>query len=128
MGVLEVETVAGTRDNSDLEVGGVGEHGLGGFRDRVEAGWGGEAVSTTEWEVSLASDDEDWGLGWVHAASGTSDGEELTDGYWLASHCSNLENLGVKVSLLHKCQLTYFVIKMLQLCLQRRSWSEQQMR
>lgn len=97
--VLEVETVSSALNNVDDKVGGVGEHGLGGLRDGVEASWGGETVSATEWNVLLTGNDEDGSLGWVHAAGGTANGEELTNGHWLAGHGSDLEDFRVEVSL-----------------------------
>lgn len=77
---------------------GIRQQGLGGLWDAVEAGWCGQAVTTTEWNIALAGDDEDRSLDWVLGSSSTANGEKLTDGHWLAGHERNREDLWVEVA------------------------------
>lgn len=72
------------------------------FYLRIEAGWGSKAVTSTKRNVLLTSDDEDWCLGWVHAAGCTTDGKELANGHGLAGHSGDSKDLGVEVTLLRK--------------------------
>lgn len=71
---------------------------LGSLRDAVEAGWGLEAVTTTEWNITLTSDDENWGLQGVGRASSTTDGEELSNGDWLRTREGEWKDGWVKLS------------------------------
>ena len=98
MGVLEVETVASTLDDVRIELASVLEVLLGLSWDALEASWGSKAVATTEWNVTLTGDDEDWARDWVWCTVGAANGEELADGHWLAGHGREVEDLWVEVA------------------------------
>lgn len=71
---------------------------LGSLGDAVVAGWGLEAVTTTEWNITLASDDENWSLQGVRGSSSTANGEELSDGDWLRTRKAEWKDGWVKLS------------------------------
>lgn len=98
VGVLEVETMACTLDNVCIKLAGVLEILRRLSWDALEASWGSKAVTTTEWDITLTSDDEDRALDWVWCTVGATDGEQLADGHWLAGHGRELEDLWVEVA------------------------------
>lgn len=98
VGVLQVQAVASTWNDADLEWRSVLEVGLGRLWDALEAGWWGEAVTAAEWHVTLTGNDVHWGLDWVWRACSAANGEELTNSHRLSSHETDWQESWVEVT------------------------------
>lgn len=94
--VLQVQAVAGTRDDGNLEVLGVWNVVLGSAWDVGVASWCCKAVATAVWDVTLASDDVHRASELVHAAGLAAEAEQLANSDGLAGLVRGVEDRSVE--------------------------------
>jgi len=96
--VLEVQAMAGFTNDRSSEVLSIRKQGARLLKDVRVAGRPKIAVAAAEWDISSASDDDDWPSKLVDGASGSADGKKLTNGHRLTSGNSVGEDRGVEVT------------------------------